>query len=380
MDQTAKQTLNEICLEGVITTIPHFVFWKDTKSVYRGCNQNFADLVGLKSPADIVGLSDHNLNWAKQHAAIYLEEDDKILRLGSSILDKKVPLKAKDGKIHIIAVNKVPLRNDKQEIIGILGIFNDITHREEQAIALQRAKSEAESANQLKTEFIRNMEHDIRTPFTGIWGLANHLASKEEDTEKHELLTDIASCAKELLDYCNKILHFSRVESGLFPVIEKKLNIAELVTEVIAMERPPARLKGLELQLDYTNDVPEILIGDHYRVQSILINLMSNAIKFTNEGFVRLVVRAYPQADKRKVVLKLTVKDSGAGISKDKQLVIFQKFTRLEPASHGQHRGYGLGLRIVRKFIDELDGDIEIQSEPGKGSSFICFIPFKVPY
>ena len=305
---------------------------------------------------------------------------EKIERFGGDArYDESYRIVRPDGEVRYIIDRGFPIIDGNGVCQGVTGVAVDITKEKLAEEALRKAKEEAEEANQIRTVFIRNMEHDIRTPFNGIWGMANILAERETNTEKRETLTEIANCAKELLDYCNDVLDFSRVESCSFPILSKSFNLKELIDGVIAMETPPARQKQLNLSLDFGDDIPVVVKGDPYRLQRVLINLVSNAIKFTGQGDVTLAIKSIRQVGTREVIIRFIVKDTGVGIPQEKQNMIYEHFTRLDPANKGLYRGSGLGLYIVRQFMDEMDGDINVVSETGVGTSFTCTLAFKLP-
>ena len=217
---------------------------------------------------------------------------------------------------------------------------------------LRIAKEKAEEANRLKMEFIQNMEHDIRTPFSGIFGLASTLLRREQDEKKKEYLSYITQSAKELLDYCNGILDFSKIEFGE-PIVSKRFNLTEAIERVTNMELAAAKNKNLSLTYELI-DTPKYLLGDEHRLIRILVNLLSNAIKFTEQGQVKLTVKGYEQNPK-KIILKFTVEDTGIGIHPDKQKIIGQKFVRLLPSNKGIYKGLGLGLPVVKQYINDLE-------------------------
>lgn len=233
-------------------------------------------------------------------------------------------------------------------------------------------------ANALKAEFIQNMEHDIRTPFHGIWMLASLLESKETDPSKKESLSDISKSAKELLDYCNGILEFIKAEEKSVPVLAKKFDLWRLIDKIVTMEIPAAKIKNLILLMNFSEEIPRVVIGDEHRLQRILINLVGNAIKFTHTGFVKISVKLAKKENKE-IVLQIYIEDTGIGIPEDKMIYIYEKFTRINPASQGVYKGTGLGLRLVKQLIEEVDGEIDVKSEVGKGTTFVCTIPFKLP-
>jgi two-component system, OmpR family, aerobic respiration control sensor histidine kinase ArcB len=375
-DLTTQESFT--ALDNIVATMPGHLYWKDTKGIYRGCNDRQAKSLGLRYGHEVIGKSDLELPWPDEDAKKFQENDRKIMKSGKSKVFEEYALV--DGKKAIVLSHKSPLLDHNGNIKGILGISLDITKLKETEKNLEIKKLEAERANQLKTEFIRNMEHDIRTPFVGVYGMINLLAERETDSEKKSILSDVSLCAKELLDYCDSILDFSKIEAQSFPVVAKTFNLKKLVDSVMTIESIAAKHKKLNFSLNYDNELPPVVIGDPYRLKRILINLISNAIKFTKEGFVRLSVSVSRQIpETRNLIVNFSVSDSGIGIPKDKKELIYERFTRVVPSNKGLYKGQGLGLRIVKQFVDELDGDIHLKSEVGEGSTFTIFLALKIP-
>jgi signal transduction histidine kinase len=175
------------------------------------------------------------------------------------------------------------------------------------------------------------------------------------------MLGYIVSSAKQLLDYHNNVLEFSKVIAGNFPVLCKKMDIKKLVTHIVDIEKPAAVQKNLDFTMEFDETIPSVLMSDEYRVSRILLNLISNAIKFTIKGSIHLSVKAQLIKDKI-IVLDFTIKDTGVGIPLDKQQYIFEQFTRLTPANEGLYFGLGIGLKIVKEFTRDLSGNIDLLS------------------
>jgi len=366
-------------LENIIAMMPGHVFWADKNGVYLGCNDLQAKDIGLLSRKDIVGKRNKDLPW---HTLITPEALDKLNR---EVMDNGVSqitegsVRFADGTEKYFLSNKVPLRNEQGAVIGLLGIALDVTHLKKVEAELQIAKEKAEAADKLKTQFILNIQHDIRTPFNGIWGCSSILLENETDPEKRKFLQGITNSAKELLDYCNSILDLVQVEKNSASIIEKRFNLFDLVSRAIIMEKPIADTKNLTLQVIYQDGVPREFYGDDFRIYRILINLLSNACKFTKQGSVVVEVSLAKKENARKAIMNIIVKDTGEGISDDIQKVIFEKFTRGTLSNRGLYKGTGLGLYIVKHFIEELEGDLDLQSTIGQGSVFTCTIPLKLP-
>jgi len=368
----------EIGLENLMASLPGHVYWKDLNRKYIGCNLLQARSLGFDSPADIIGKRDEDLYpviIAGHHKMI----DDRIIHTGKEEELEETAILA-DKKEHTFLSHKKPLKNKKRETVGLLGISFDITERKKTEAALVKAKQDVEQASLAKTTFIRNMEHDIRTPFNGICGLTEILLSQEKDPSKIELLNDIKNCADELLKYCNEIIDFSHVESQSVPITDKCFNPHDLVDNILSIENVSAVIKSLKIQSHIDSNVPKALKGDKYRLQRILINLVSNAIKFTNKGHIKLDVSLIDlDPNKKRAIISFSVEDTGIGIPDDKQISIFEKFTKIAPSNEGIHKGQGLGLSIVKQFITEMGGDIHIKSTFGEGSTFTVVLPFDLP-
>lgn len=379
LKQSNKELVTEIArLQKVIDNLPGSIYWKNADGVYLGVNKHSHEMmktVNLEHKS-IIGKTDYDL-FPKDVADVFRKNDLLVLQKGQTITEEE-PTFVDNKKIYQLSTKK-PLRDDTGKIVGIVGNTVDISYLKKIEAELRTAKEKAEDANRIKTEFIHNMEHDIRTPFSGIWGLASYLWERETDPEKKEYLGDITRSAKELLDYCNGILDFSRIEQGDFPVLLKKFSIKEVLNNIIIVEKPAAKHKDLNLILDCSSNVPSVLIGDRYRLYRILINLVSNAIKFTIEGKIKLIVKNVKQKGHKEVIIKFIVEDTGIGIPKEKQDFIFEKFSRVSQANRGIYKGIGLGLRIVRQFVAEMEGEIDITSKAGEGTIFICTLPFKLP-
>ncbi len=367
-------------LSYILTKVPGFVFWKNTELKLMGCNDNFAKQVGLNHPKEIVGLTDHDLPWNPEQTRKFIRDDQEILQTGVPKTNIEEKQRQLDGKELVLLTSKVPLY-DGDKISGVLGIYVDITALKESELALRAERDKAEAANRLKSDFILNMQHDIRTPISGIYGMTELLAAHPavpSDIRSH--LNEIAHAAKELLDYCNDILDFTHVEYGSRPLAHQPFSLKNLVSSVLQMQTPAARLKKIRLSVHYGKSIPDVLLGDAYRIQRMLINLISNAIKFTTQGYVKIHIRAEKQINvKREKIIRFTICDSGIGIPAEKIDFIYEKFSKVTPSNKGLYKGSGLGLKIVKQFIEEMGGDIAVTSQINQGTTFQVFLPLTMP-
>ncbi len=368
----------DILLEEIISNLPGNVFWKNRQGVYLGCNDNMAKMVNFSSSKDVIGKTlDEIFPDMPEVIRKVLEEDEEIMRedRGRKLEENGLNLKREPA---IYLTHKVPLHDRSGKVVGLLGLSFDITARKNAEEEMRIAKEKAEAAYELKVDFIRNMEHDIRTPVSGLFGVVNILMQQEADPEKKEMLEIVAMASQELLNYVNSILTFSKIESESVPVLEKKFVLKNIVESVINLEAVTAIQKKLEFTLNFPENLPLVLIGDAYRLKRVLINLVSNALKFTHQGFVKLSVDMASR-ENNCVILRFKIEDSGIGIPREKQISIYEKFVRATPANQGIYKGFGLGLRIVKQFVREMEGEIDLKSSEGKGTTFICTFPFKIP-
>lgn len=374
----ADKEATEHRLFNILNNLPGHVYWKNKDSIYQGCNLAQAQSAGFSNPEQMIGKSDFDMPWS--HEAESLREMDLCVMQRKDVITREEASKlANSDKVSIFLSKKAPLLDINGEIDGVLGISFDISDRKKMEEELAKSQVAAEAANLAKTEFLRNMEHQLRTPFSGIYSLIEFLASKETDPEKKMYLKTVHESAKEFVDLLNDILEFTRNETGNSPILEMKFNLYETLSQVVKLEQATALAKGIDLTLNYPEALPEVFLGDPYRIKRLMMNLISNAIKFTEHGHVSCQVRLGERVDSRHWILQLIVSDTGIGISEEKQLLIYEKFFRLFPANQNKYKGAGLGLYVVKQIIHELEGEIEVQSELNKGTTFICTLPFKSP-
>ena len=245
-----------------------------------------------------------------------------------------------------------------------------------QSIELDLARKTAQEASRIKSEFLANMSHELRTPLNSILGFSSLLQRSELSGRQQEYLTTIGKSANSLLAIINEILDFSKIEAGKLVLENLSFNLRDLVDETLTMLAPSAHDKGLELVSIIYRDTPLGLIGDPMRLKQILANLISNAIKFTHKGSVSVRVMA-EQQDADQVLLRISVNDTGVGLSPTQQKALFKAFSQADNSISRQTGGTGLGLVISKRLIEQMQGEIGLRSQPGEGSEFWLTVRLK---
>ena len=261
------------------------------------------------------------------------------------------------------------VHNSNGEITGYLGVAIDITDRKQAEILLKKAKQEADSANQAKSEFLAQMSHEIRTPINIVIGMTELIMDTNLNPEQSNYLSMVRESAISLLQIINDILDFSKIEAGKLEIEAVEFGLRDNLCGSLHSMALQAQKKGLEMACQIHPDIPDGLIGDAGRLRQILTNLTSNAIKFTQEGEILVHVELVSLNDKD-VTLKFSVRDTGIGIEPEKQERIFGAFEQSDSFTTRKYGGTGLGLAISSRLVDLMSGEIWLESEPGNGSTF----------
>lgn len=261
------------------------------------------------------------------------------------------------------------VKDYEQVTRGYTILLMDVTDTEEHIRELKEMREKAEEANRAKSNFLANMSHEIRTPMNAVVGMSELIIEECRGQNIYDYACDIKTAALNLLSIINDILDFSKVEAGKMELVEDEYFVQKLVQDTVNLVRMVAEQKDLEVKVELEQDIPCKLCGDVGRIRQILINLLNNSIKFTKEGFVRLAVSGN-YIDDETYKLQCTVQDTGVGIKKEDMALIFESFRQLDMNRNRKSEGTGLGLAITKQLVSLMDGDIQVESEYGKGSLF----------
>lgn len=271
-----------------------------------------------------------------------------------------------------------PIRNVDGVVSNYFIISGDITERKIAEENLKEAKEEAEAANRAKAEFLANMSHEIRTPLNGIIGMTTLMQLSELNSEQKENLNIIKMSGGLLLTLVNDILDFSKIEAGKMTVEEIEFDLRELMLKNLSLHSVPAQEKGLTLRCHIDNDIPPLLRGDPHRIQQVLVNLIGNAIKFTEVGEIAVHIAVYKRMEAA-LLLRVTVSDTGIGIKEEQKDRLFKSFSQVDGSITRKYGGTGLGLYISKQLVNIMGGDIGLQDQPGEGSTFFFTVKLGLP-
>jgi PAS domain S-box-containing protein len=293
----------------------------------------------------------------------------RVVLRGDDLSGEGVRRVKKDGSPVELSISSAALRDASGSTVGLISVIADITERNRVEEERQKARAAAEAANRAKSEFLANMSHEIRTPMNGVIGMTDLALETDLTLQQREYLGMVKSSAGVLMAVINDILDFSKIEAGKLDLDAIEFRIRDTVDDIVRLMALHAHQKGLELVAEIQPGVPDVLVGDPVRLQQVLLNLVGNAIKFTDKG--KIFLRVQPgDSVPGSLSLHFSVQDTGIGIPADRQQLIFEPFTQADNSTTRKYGGTGLGLSITSRLVALMGGRIWVESAPDSGSVF----------
>lgn len=355
-------------LSALMDYLPDLIYFKDRESRFIAVNRAMFSRAGFRDESEMLGKTDKDL-YDDEHAAAALADEQRIVQTGEPILGLEEKEVWPDGHVTWVSTSKMPLRNAQGDIIGTFGLSRDITERKRIESELIKAKELAEIANRAKSEFLAVMSHEIRTPLNGVIGMISLLDDTELTETQHDYLGVVRTSGEALLKVVNDILDFSKIESGRMILESNPFKLGPCIEEAIDIFATQIRAKGLDVAYIISPEIPPIFEGDVLRLRQILVNLVGNAVKFTDRGEVIIKV-TLRHRDEKACHLLFSVTDTGVGIPEEGIEKLFQSFHQVDSSTTRRYGGTGLGLAISKRLAGLMGGTIWVNSKTGVGSTF----------
>ena len=363
----AEQQLrqSQTWLQSIVDNSTSLIYIKEPSGHYVMVNRRFREVMGVKEEKVIGHTLDHFRGT--KTASHYRELDNQVVRTRQSIESEEV-IPTRNGEMHVLSV-KFPLLDSNGRLIGIGGIATDITERAHYQERLIEATREAQNAKSMQELFLANMSHEIRTPMNGIQGMADLLLDTSLNDQQMEFARVIKRSVNNLLVVVNDVLDFSKIKAGKLAIEKIDFRLKDVLDNAKAMFAQRIESRGLDLTVEIDPAIPEMLVGDPYRLNQVLINLVGNAIKFTEKGWIRIRVDLEERIVSQ-VSLRFTIADSGIGIPEASLPYIFDNFSQAGLDISRRFGGTGLGLSICQQLLKLQGGDIQVRSRENEGTTF----------
>lgn len=361
-------------LSLILNSVSTGIFGLDTEGRTIFINREGADMLGYM-PSELAGINlIDQIHHVRADGSTYMKFECPIwltLNDGVTRIKREEIFWRKDGTSFFVSYRIAPLL-DKGIICGVVVSFSDVTNERE----ILQAKETAEQAAQAKADFLAMMSHEIRTPMNGMIGMADLLLETELEEEQRTYAEILRSSSYNLLKILNDILDFSKMEAGKMQLESEKFDLREMLENIIDLFTPKAEEKKLALRWWADTSVPVVVTTDPSRLRQIIVNLVGNALKFTERGSVTLSVKNILLPASPEYLLEFSVRDTGVGIPDSKLNLLFQSFSQLHPLINRKYGGTGLGLAICKQLVELMGGTIFVESEEDRGSTFRFMLPF----
>lgn len=400
-EQTSR--FEQSLLNTLLRNIPDSIYFKDLQSRFIRVSKAMAEQFGFTHPEQMQGHSDADV-LTHEHAVKTRREELSVIQSGIPLVDRIERETHPDQDDTWCMSTKMPLQDESGEVIGTFGISRDITALKRSEVALQEAVRLADAANRAKSEFLANMSHELRTPMNALVGMADLLAQTDLDDGQREYVDTIRRSSDSLMKLLNDILDFSKIEARKMELESVVFSLAYEIQAALSTLRYQAAKKNLQLKLDVAESLPSHFLGDPGRLRQVLVNLIGNAVKFTDHGSVTVSLSEAPgstQADSTEsswteegsnraaenpsrgdaegdspqfqrptVPVRVSVTDTGIGIPKSQHAAILAPFTQADTSTTRRFGGTGLGLSISRQLVELMGGELSLRSEVGVGTTF----------
>lgn len=360
-----KLRIQEEKYRNIITNMNLGLLEVDLEEKIEYCNQNFLDISGY-SFEEIKGKKANEL-FSVEASKPIIEEKIKLREEGKSD-SYEIAIRNKAGDLKWWFISGGPSKNDKNEIIGSIGIHLDITKQKELEIELEAALHASKAASEAKEAFLANMSHEIRTPLNGIIGMIRELTSNKTIEEQFPLIENAKNASKHLLSIINNILDISKIEAGELEVNKMNFNLFNVLKDIQSIFINDCQKKNLTFELLSDPEIDAIFVGDEIRIRQVLLNIIGNSVKFTQRGSIKIISKIVKKVNSE-FYIEFKIIDSGIGMSKEFQQNIFTKFHQADNSNERQYGGTGLGMVITKELVDLMGGLISIESEINKGAT-----------
>lgn len=366
-ETSEKHQRDYALLRSVMNAIPELIVFNDPDGLLMGCNVAFERLTN-HSVEQMLGVK--SVTFMPVPLA---KEINRLNAIHNSIFPQQALIKAGD-LIYQGFCNQ--FTNENGKILGSISIFHDVTLQQETQSALEKAKNQAEYANQVKIQFLANMSHEVRTPISAMHGMMDLLAHTSLDPRQQHYLMNAQSASSTLLHLVDELLDLSKIEAGKMVVSQNSVNLPIIIDKALKLNITNVDYQRVSVIVDMSADVPSNVISDEMRLVQVLANLFNNAIKFTEQGQIKLTIDVL-SSNETEVHVQFRVSDTGIGIASDKQSHLFTAFSQADESMTRKYGGSGLGLSICQQIIKLLGGEIRLTSHLGEGSELSFVLPLQ---
>jgi PAS domain S-box-containing protein len=369
----------------------------ESERKFKEVAENLAEVIWIRKGKEIIYVNPVYENvWGKTRQclldnpnslfeSIHPEDRERFIKAHieegfstTGVFDEQYRIIRPDGSVRWIWSRKSPIYDENGKMIRSVGIADDITKIKDYEESLKLAMEEAETANKAKSQFLANMSHEIRTPMNGIIGMSDLLQFTNLSNEQKEMVTTIRSSSESLLNIINDILDLSKIDAGKVELNPEAVDLINLINEKSSILKTLLKKENLNFEIKIENDVPKFILVDKTRLLQVVSNLIGNAVKFTEKGLISVSVKKVKEIGD-KTQLMVSVSDTGIGIKDEDIPKLFNHFTQLDDSYSKRFQGTGLGLAISKRLVELLGGQISVESEYGKGSTFYFTCLVDVP-